>query len=168
MYLQKINTFVIQDSTNTGKPVILSLLTQHMDASTIHKEKDKTSFHLDELPSATSVLFEEPTIDQTNIGTWKQLMEGATIYTDIKHSNKEPIRRLPIFVTTNLNLWTWHYNDIDPIKERCIFHSLTNHIKSLQNQVTPTTITSDDIYELFIKYFPAIEEQIENISKKNK
>lgn len=176
MTLQKINTFVLQGLTNTGKSMIMGLLTEHLDSSTIHREKDKTSFHLDELPAATSVLFEEPIIDQTNVGTWKQLMEGATIYTDIKHSSKEPINRLPVFITTNHNLWMWCSNDADPIKERCFFHKLDKRIKSIENNLAPlppppTTITVHDIYEVIIKYFPSIEDKAENLlaqTSKNK
>lgn len=100
MTLQKINTFVIQGVTNTGKSMFLNLLLEDCDAATITREKGKTSFHLDELPTSTVVLFEEPVLDPTNIGTWKSLIEGAKIQTDIKHSNKEPIPRLPIFITT--------------------------------------------------------------------
>lgn len=48
---------------------------------------------------AQRVIFEEPLIDNTTEGTWKLLMEGATIMTDIKHSDKEQIKRIPILIT---------------------------------------------------------------------
>jgi hypothetical protein len=34
-------------------------------------------------------------------------MEGNTIQIDMKHSDKEDITRLPIFITTNNDLWSW-------------------------------------------------------------
>jgi hypothetical protein len=39
-------------------------------------------------------------ITPVNVGTWKLLLEGKTIKTDIKHRDKEGIARLPVWITT--------------------------------------------------------------------
>jgi hypothetical protein len=120
--ITKINTIVIEGPTNTGKSMLMNLLTQDSKPTRIARERDKSNFHLDQLPNSTSVIFEEPIIDQTTIGTWKLLLEGAPIPTDMKHADKELIERLPIYITTNQPLWNWvGTDDIAPIKQR-IFH----------------------------------------------
>ncbi|KAJ8879947.1 hypothetical protein PR048_020568 [Dryococelus australis] len=70
-------------------------------------ERDRTGVHFDQLPSITIVLFEEPLIDNSNVVTWKLLLEGAHITTDIKHRDKEVINRMPVFLTTNARLHIW-------------------------------------------------------------
>ncbi|XP_023711693.1 uncharacterized protein LOC111866715 [Cryptotermes secundus] len=67
--LPKINSLVIKGSANTGKSLLLQLLLDDTKPTRISREKDKLNFHLDQLPSSTSIVFEEPIIDQTTIGT---------------------------------------------------------------------------------------------------
>ncbi|XP_033610052.1 uncharacterized protein LOC111871565 isoform X2 [Cryptotermes secundus] len=105
--ITKINTFVFQGPTNTGKSLLASLLLADTKPTRIARERNKSNFHLDQLPNSTSVIFEEPIIDQTTVGTWKLLLEGAPIPTDMKHADKEIIYRLPIFTTTNQPIWNW-------------------------------------------------------------
>jgi hypothetical protein len=102
MSLQKINTFILKGPTNTGKSMLFQILLQPIQPVTISREKDRSSFQLDQLPSSSSVIFEEPIIENTIVGTWKLLMEGSTIQTYIKHQDKEDIHRLPIYTTTNI------------------------------------------------------------------
>jgi hypothetical protein len=66
--------------------MLLNLLLSDTHPTRIARERDKSNFHLDQLPNSTSVIFEEPIIDQTTIGTWKLLLEGAPIPTDRKHA----------------------------------------------------------------------------------
>lgn len=54
----------------------------------IPRENDKSSFHFDQLPICSCALFEEPLLTPSNVGTWKFVLERATIKTDIKHGNK--------------------------------------------------------------------------------
>jgi hypothetical protein len=103
----KINTYVFQGDTNTGKSLLLSLVLEDVQPTRIAREKDESNFHLDQLPNASIVVFEKPIIDQTTVGTWKLLMEGSPVPTDMKHSDKETIQRLPIFISTNHDIWTW-------------------------------------------------------------
>jgi predicted small metal-binding protein len=121
MIFPKINSLILQGPTNTGKTLMLSLLLETTKPTRISREKDRSNFHLDQLPSATSVIFEEPIIDQTTVGNWKLLLEGSPLPTDIKHSDKELINRIPIFITSNHDIWTWiSPDDIPTIKQRII------------------------------------------------
>lgn len=110
---KKINALVLEGPTNSGKSLLMDTLIKPFNPELIARENDKSSFHLDQLPIATCALFEEPMITPTNVGTWKLLLEGSTIKTDIKHNNKQEIHRLPIYITTATPLT----NNID-VKEK--------------------------------------------------
>lgn len=65
--LTKINTFALQGPTNAGKSLLMRTLTSILEPETIPKEHDNNAFRLDQLPMATSVLFEEPLIGPNNV-----------------------------------------------------------------------------------------------------
>ena len=106
MRYMKINTLVLQGPTNAGKSLIADTLVSLCKPEEISRERDNSGFHLDQLPEASAVIFEEPCITPTNVGTWKLLFEGKLVKTDIKHKDKEGIRRLPIWVTTASKITT--------------------------------------------------------------
>jgi hypothetical protein len=131
-------------------------------AARIAREKDRSNFHLDQLPSSSAVIFEEPIIDQTTVGNWKLLLEGSPIPTDMKHSDKEIIHRIPIFITTNQDIWSWiSPDDIAPIKQRITIyklkHTITNAI-NVEGQIEkpPSILTHHDIDALIIHHYDDI------------
>jgi len=100
MRYTKINTLVLQGPTNAGKSLIADALVGLIHPEEVSRERDNSGFHFDQLPEASAVIFEEPFITPVNVGTWKLLFEGKQIKTDIKHRDKEGVRRLHIWVTT--------------------------------------------------------------------
>lgn len=96
----KINGLVLEGLTNAGKSLIIDNIIGPAQPEEIPRERDNSGFHLDQLPGAACALFEEPMITPTNVGTWKLLLEGKTVKTDIKNKDKEGIKRLPIYITT--------------------------------------------------------------------
>jgi len=96
----KINCVVLEGYTNAGKSLIVDNLIGICKPEEIPRERDNSGFHLDQLPAAACALFEEPIITPTNVGTWKLLLEGKVVKTDIKHKDKEGIKRIPIWITT--------------------------------------------------------------------
>lgn len=168
MAITKINTFVLQGNTNTGKSMFLNLILHNYKYTTITREGDRSNFHLDQLPKASTIVFEEPIIDNTNVGTWKLLMEGAQIMTDMKHANKEYVDRIPIFITTNYDLW--HYTDSleqEPIKQRIITYYLKQQITSAQQKgvipLSESLITPHDFQNLVLLNLPTIMTNINTI-----
>ncbi|PNF43723.1 hypothetical protein B7P43_CG14073 [Cryptotermes secundus] len=163
--ITKINTFVIQGPTNTGKSLILNLLLSDTKPTRIARERDKSNFHLDQLPNSTAVLFEEPIIDQTTIGTWKLLLEGSPIPTDMKHSDKEIIYRLPVFISTNQPIWNWvSADDVSPLKQRLFQYDITTQISSFVDRTgtipqPPSIITKHDLYALFLHHLQHIHDE---------
>ncbi|KAG1679875.1 Non-capsid protein NS-1 [Nymphon striatum] len=98
--LKKINGLVLLGATNAGKSMILDTMLGTLELEPIARQNDNSSFHLDQLTSAVGCIFEEPIITPVNVGTWKLLLEGKDVRTDIKHKDKDTIRRLPIFIST--------------------------------------------------------------------
>lgn len=168
MCYQKINTLVLKGQTNTGKSMLFQLLLQPMLPTTISRDKDRSSFHLDQLPNSTSIIFEEPIIENTSVGSWKLLMEGNTLQTDMKHSDKEDISRLPVFITTNNDLWMWTEEcEREPLQQRYIQYNLTKKIRSIVSSTynidyPPSRITTNDIFLLIIKHAPDILQLLEH------
>jgi hypothetical protein len=167
MYYQKINTLVLKGPTNTGKSMLLQLLLQPMQPTTISRDKDRSSFHLDQLPNSTSIIFEEPIIENISVGSWKLPMEGNTLQTDMKHSDKEDITRLPVFITTNNDLWMWtEESEREPLQQRYIQFDLTKKIRSIVSSTydidyPPARLTTNDIHLLFAKHAPDILQLLE-------
>ncbi|KAJ8871141.1 hypothetical protein PR048_027446 [Dryococelus australis] len=87
--------------------MLTRLMTQPMIPTLISRERGTRGFHLDQLPNATSVLFEEPCTDNTSMGEWILLLEGTPTNTDMKHQDKEIIEGLSISIPTNQELWSW-------------------------------------------------------------
>jgi hypothetical protein len=102
----KINGLCLQGRTNAGKSLIIDTLIRVCIPEEIPRERDNSGFHLDQLPSAATALFEEPLITPITVGTWKLLLEGKVIKTDIKHKDKEGIPRIPIWITTAIPIDT--------------------------------------------------------------
>jgi len=90
---QKINALVLYGITNAGKSMAMRAATAILHPTEISRERDNNSFHLDQLPYAVAALFEEPIITPINVATWKLILEGADVTTDIKNSDKETIPR---------------------------------------------------------------------------
>jgi hypothetical protein len=148
----KVNSMVLEGYTNAGKSLIIDNLIGLCQPEEIPRERDNSGFHLDQLPSAICVLYEEPIITPTNVGTWKLLLEGKVVKTDIKHKDKEGIKRLPIWITTASPIT----NNIDnnesiQIQQRiklilfkkCIQHRVVSHTLNteLQRRLIPKAPT---------------------------
>jgi hypothetical protein len=167
--LTKINTLILQGPTNTGKSLLLSLLLADTHPTRIARERDKSNFHLDQLPNSTSVIFEEPIIDQTTIGTWKLLLEGAPIPTDIKHADKELIPRLPVFISTNHPIYNWlSSEEIAPINQRVFTYKLHRQISSYltPNQPLPSPphlLTKHDMYSFILLHLQEIHDKFSSL-----
>jgi hypothetical protein len=135
----------------------------------ISREKDKSTFHLDQLQNSTAVIFEEPVIDQTTIGTWKLLLEGSPIPTDMKYTDKELINRLPIFISTNHDIWNWvGSEDIRPLQQRIFIYNLDALIQSpIPHSFTviqpPGIITKHNIYALILHHIQDILTNYDDI-----
>lgn len=97
----KRNAIVLEGYTNAGKSLLIENILYHCKPEEIPRERDNSSFHLDQLPNASCAIFEEPIITRTDVGTWKLLLKGKIVKTDLKYKDKEGIQKLPIWITTS-------------------------------------------------------------------
>lgn len=102
--LTKVNSFILRGEVNTGKSLLLTLLTECMNPSILMRQGDASQFYLQNLVNSPAVIFEDPTINTININTMKLLMGGEKVATDVKNANTHIIQRLPCFFTTNTML----------------------------------------------------------------
>jgi hypothetical protein len=132
----KINCAMLEGYTNAGISLIVDYLIGIRKHEETPRERDNSGFHFDQHPGIACALFEEPIITPTNFGTWKLLLEGKIVKTDIKHKDKEGIKRIPIWITAATHIT----NNIDAnesiqIKQRikiwkfkkCITHRTESH-----------------------------------------
>nr|AVM80379.1 non-structural protein 1 [Ambidensovirus sp.] len=154
---KKINGIVLEGITNAGKSLILDNLLAEVRPEEIPRERDNSGFHLDQIPGAGSVLFEEPMITPVNVGTWKLLLEGKRIKTDIKNKDKEPIDRTPTWITTATPIT----NNVDINETAQILQriKLYKFEKSIQHRDDKYTKTSQIINKL-ISRPPALVEPV--------
>lgn len=140
----KINGLVLEGHTNAGKSLIIDNTVGPLKPEEIPRERDNNGFHLDQLPFAACALFEEPMITPVNVGTWKLLLEGKQIKTDIKHRDKEGINRLPIFITTatplTMNVDTKETEQINQRIKIFNFKSTISHRKELYTRTSYNTV----------------------------
>lgn len=116
MALPKLNSFVLRGQLNTGKSMLLNLLLECVEPALIMRMGDASQFYLQNLVTAPAVLFEEPTITNMSINTFKLLMGGEKCATDVKNQNTHTIYRLPNYYTTNIALGA----DCAPIHQQAL------------------------------------------------
>lgn len=173
--LQKINAIVLEGKTNTGKTMITKLLTQILQPERIPRERDNSAFHLDQLPGSNAILFEEPYITPNNVGTWKLLLEGETIKTDIKHRDKEPINRTPIWITTATPIDNYvDNNEKEQIKQRIKIFKFKHEIFHRQETSSgenipppPTHLQDKHMHWIYIRHYDKISRAIHNITNQH-
>lgn len=112
-------------------------------------------------------------ITPINVGTWKLLLEGKQIKTDIKHRDKEGINRLPIFITTatplTMNVDTKETEQINQRIKVFNFKSTISHRREAYTKTSYSTlrrapgyIIPYDFIALYLINYERIQEYIRN------
>lgn len=175
----KVNAIVLQGYTNAGKSLLIDTMITPICPEEIPRERDNSSFHLDQLPGASGVLFEEPMITPVNVGTWKLLLEGKTIKTDVKHKDKEGIKRVAVWITTASDITTnIDENEKIQVEQRIkkfifsksISHrteksTLNNTIRNKRIEAPPGFIKPIHFAVLYAQLAEEIKEEINKIDK---
>lgn len=163
MALPKLNSFVLRGQLNTGKSMLLNLLLECVEPALIMRMGDASQFYLQNLVTAPAVLFEEPTITNVSINTFKLLMGGEKCATDVKNQNTHTIYRLPNYYTTNIALGA----DCAPIHQQALkirmFEFVMNSV--IENDKVsgpihraPVPITSTILYLIILANIHEISE----------
>ena len=174
---KKINCLILQGPTNAGKTLIAQQFFKLACPEEIPRERDNSGFHLDQLPYASAALFEEPLITPTNIGSWKLLLEGAMVKTDIKNADKEGINRLPIYITSARDICSnVDLSEQEQVKQRVKLFTFTKTIEHREDHFNnynlvhtirkpPQFITSLTFCILYIYYYNDITNHILTLDK---
>ena len=151
---KKVNTIYISGPTNTGKSMLIKLLTGPLNSTRLNRQGDASAFYFENLINAKIGVMEEPTLSATTINSWKLLLGGEDYVTDRKNSSKETITRIPFLITANDE--TFGYNieprDRSALEERLFRFSFDKRIKSHNVSHAPIDpfpreITYYDLYE---------------------
>ncbi|MPC58933.1 Non-structural protein NS1 [Portunus trituberculatus] len=133
--LNKVNTFILQGPTGTGKTLTLSTLLKCLNTGTITRGNDNNQFHLQNLLSRNYALFEEPRIGVATVDEYKLLLEGSNFEINVKNSDMETLHRIPIFITTNRDIDYW-VSPVDgqALQSRCKTFRFKQEIKGLSDR----------------------------------
>jgi hypothetical protein len=159
MRYMKINSIVLEGYTNAGKSLIVENLIGVCRPEEIPRERDNSGFHLDQLPAASCALFEEPLITPTNVGTWELLLKGKVVKTDIKHKDKEGIKR-DANETIQIEQRTQVFIFTKCIRHRRVSRSLDSELRRQVIRRSPGYITPFHFAFLWLFYYKEIRTKI--------
>ncbi|VDP30542.1 unnamed protein product [Echinostoma caproni] len=140
---QRINAFVIQGPTTTGKSLMLNLLTENYIYGTVQRSGDHSQFYLMNLLNKAVALMEEPRITPLTVNDFKELLGGRQFDIHVKHQPDARLRRLPVLISTNTDICQYlQSEDAKAIKARY------NDIEHLLNNehYLPTLNKLKDVY----------------------
>ncbi|VUZ38810.1 unnamed protein product [Hymenolepis diminuta] len=108
----KVNTLCFYGETNTGKTMLITLITSHLTVGTINRRGDKSQFHFDNLLNRTVGVMEEPRITNVTKNDFKALLDGDYFEIDVKYGPKEFPERIPNIATIkeDLGILLYHIN----------------------------------------------------------
>lgn len=134
--LNKVNSIVLQGPANSGKSLIVRPLTVLIPNYGQVMGTGADAFAWENCVDRRFGLFEEPVLDPCTINPMKIIMEGGPLGVNVKYSNKVNLRRLPLIITTNHDLWLLSKKDKVPIQAR-MKHYLFNNCPELINYCKP-------------------------------
>jgi hypothetical protein len=171
MMVHKINSFVLEGVSNAGKSTLIKALIDKFQPETIQREASDNQFQFSELVEATCALIEEPLIGLKTVNTYKELLGGAKLTTDRKYDNKDYIKRLPIFITTNTNIGNW----VEPIDKTALLNRTYTHklkaqiinkgdtkAKGLTIEAPKKVTTIEEIYTHILLHWEDIRDWIDD------
>lgn len=167
--LNKVNTFVLEGPTGTGKTLTLQSLLKNLNTATVTRSGDANQFHFQNLLYKNMAILEEPRISQATVEEYELLLEGAEFEINVKNRDMQLLARKPIFISTIRDIGYWvPQTDSDALKARTKTYQLTHEIKGFgdrpptQYQLTqpPGTIKPADWLHIYDKNKEAIDNYV--------
>nr|WAX26088.1 MAG: nonstructural protein [Army ant associated chapparvovirus 6] len=120
MEMDKINCFVIQGPSNTGKTSFLNGLLSFYNWGEI---QSSGPFMFQNCVNRELLLWEEPLIGHDYVENCKKVFEGMATQVSVKYKPAQTLYRTPVLITTNKDLW--HYTSVDEsaIKNRIFLYN---------------------------------------------
>jgi hypothetical protein len=145
MHINKVNTLILNGPPNTGKSMLLQLITKGLVKAFITRTGDATQFHLQNCLDKRILLFEEPRITPATVDDMKLLLGGEEFDIQIKHSDPEGLKRTPVLISTNKPIG-FHLSPIDneALEVRSRLFNFTKiigtHLEVCEENITPRAI----------------------------
>lgn len=130
----KINTLFIHGPPNTGKTLLLGLLTDLFISVRITIQDCKGSFYFQQCLGRTVIFADELFITKDTVDSWKMILAGHVVDINCKNSSYQRLCRTPVFIASNhRNLGRGYLNPCDEsaLKVRCHVYEFRNVITSL-------------------------------------
>lgn len=135
----KINAFILEGPTNTGKSLLCNLIIKPYTYGTASRRGDQTNFHMENLLHKSIAVMEEPRITGITVDDFKQLLGGEPFQVDVKYQEKDWLARTPTIITTNEDIGLRLSKlDKDALLSRVFSFRLTKQISSstINGQIT--------------------------------
>lgn len=118
--IDRLNAFVIEGPTTTGKSLLLNLVCANYLYGTVQRSGDHSQFFLQNLLNKSVALMEEPRITPITVNDFKELLGGQPFDIHVKHQEDVRLKRIPVLISTNTNICTYiSATDANAIKARC-------------------------------------------------
>ncbi len=98
---KKVNAFAIVGPANSGKSLIVDLMTNMLTCGTVSRRGEQSAFVFDNLLDSAVALMEEPRIVNATVNDFKYLLGGQKLQVDVKHQKKQWLHRIPVMISSN-------------------------------------------------------------------
>jgi hypothetical protein len=115
----------LQGELNSGKSLFLCCLIPLVRFHGEVQVSDGSAFNYQNCVGKSLNIFEEPRIGPSQVEHFKLIMEGAETTVKVKMTDDCPISRIPLFITTNLDLWHYAPQARDTLMARCYSYKVT-------------------------------------------
>lgn len=118
MHYPKKNTMYFQGESNSGKSYIMQSFIGW--ANNVNRVTNNSNFWAMNLPDSTFIVMEETMVEQKTMEDMKLLFAGETFNADVKNRTPQEVKRAPVWVCTNADIWNSVPAAEAPLRNRLI------------------------------------------------
>lgn len=142
MHYPKKNTMYFQGESNSGKSYLMQAFIGW--ARNVNRVTNNSNFWAMNLPDSTFIVMEETMVEQKTIEDMKLLFAGETFNADVKNRVPQEVKRAPVWVCTNANIWNSVPAAQEPLKNRliCDFSRLRkfDYLRNVDKAIHPRSV----------------------------
>lgn len=150
MDIDKINCFVIQGPSNTGKTTFLRELLSFYNWGEI---QSSGPFMFQNCINKELLIWEEPLIGHDFVETCKKVFEGMATQVSVKYKPAQTLYRTPVLITTNKDLWHYCDSDAEALKNRCFIYHFSKAATDYSAWLSRTYFECRGRYKQFVAGF---------------
>lgn len=128
----KTNCLAFIGPSNTGKTLLMSLLSNGLSLGIFHHMNYRSSFWLSDLPGKDIYVSEEFICNAETKDYFKALLEGSCfLKADMKYKQALVIPKRPILLSSNYQLWHYCSAEQESFINRCMIFNLEKEINNV-------------------------------------